>query len=272
MLSIEVTGDSLNDDADPLRLLIAAGSSGLLQIEQDGASRCIPIGTRASGWFSVNLPWENHAGSDAATLRTAWLEGDSWIGLQISLRGEIDEHPSTTIGSGWAVELPRFGYRFTSSVSGLDIGTRGGFVGTNHPEFRADVIRPPPSREGPGPRLAVTIPLSMPSKQVVSGTSEQDMTIILEGRDQIYSGRVWEIRRGWEGPYGPAIAAHASQDLAFSSDWTAFPGDLTALNDYVGWVQQTPNSPETVYHAQGVAISFNLQLASLSVSSVGGSA
>jgi hypothetical protein len=75
----------------------------------------------------------------------------------------------------------------------------------------------------------------------------------------------YEIRRGWDGPYGSAIAADASTELSFSTDWLTFPGDIERLDDYVGWVQLTHSSSEAIYHAAGEPILFNLQLAQLSI-------
>ena len=157
---------------------------------------------------------------------------------------------------------------FESSVSGLEIGFRGGFVGTNHPEFHAEVIVPPPSREGPGPRLAVTMQMTMPTADSALGSSEVKLEFTLDKRDQLTSTKAWEIRRGWDGPYGPAIAADASEDLAFSDDWLTFPGQLDLLDDHVGWVQLVPSSSESIYHAGGEQILFNLQLAQITSSMV----
>jgi hypothetical protein len=91
------------------------------------------------------------------------------------------------------------------------------------------------------------------------------MTIELDQRGQLASVQAYEIRRGWDGPYGAAIAADASSELAYSIDWLTFPGDIERLDDYVGWVQLTSTNSEAIYHAAGEPILFNLQLAQLSM-------
>ena len=70
-----------------------------------------------------------------------------------------------------------------------------------------------------------------------------------------------EVRRGWDGPYGEVVASQDAVDLDQSIDWLIYPGRLDLLNDYVGWVQPTPTSTESIYHAGGDEISFNLQIA-----------
>jgi hypothetical protein len=105
----------------------------------------------------------------------------------------------------------------------------------------------------------------MPDSSSSIGNSPVELTVSLDQRVQLVSVKGYEIRRGWDGPYGAAIAAESSQELAFSSDWLTFPGRIDLLDDYVGWVQLTPSSHEAVYHAAGEQVMFNLQLSQLTI-------
>jgi len=232
----------------------------------------VNIDLRASGWIEVSLPWSEVAHLKTSEIRNAWQDGSHFFGVQLSIRGPVGDDPHATLGSAWALHLPRLTYTFDSSVTDLQILTRGGFVGTNHPEYKADVLVPPPSREGPGPRLAATVPVAMPSMDSVGGSTELEMTLTLDVREQVATMTAHEVRRGWDGPYAIAIAAESSAEVEFSSDWLAFPGQVDRLTDYVGWVQTSPTMPEVVYHAGGESVLFNLQVASLtSQTTVGGS-
>jgi hypothetical protein len=247
----------------PYRLIASAGDDGWLEVRQDGEERCITVGTRASGWMEMLLPWENLGGASDGFVNEAWRTGDHPLGIGVDLFGPTGSDPHSSLASAWGAHLPRLNYRFESSVSNMEIGFRGGFVGTNHPEFHAEVLVQPPSREGPGPRLAVTIPLTIPTTTSSFGAGDVELTVSLHQRVQLASVLAHEIRRGWDGPYGSAIAADASTELAFSTDWLTFPGDVERLDDYVGWVQLTHASTEAIYHAAGEPILFNLQLAQL---------
>jgi len=264
-VSIEATVGSL-------RTYISTGDDGGTEIPEDGAERCVNIDLRASGWIEVSLPWSEVAHLKTSEIRNAWQDGSHFFGVQLSIRGPVGDDPHATLGSAWALHLPRLTYTFDSSVTDLQILTRGGFVGTNHPEYKADVLVPPPSREGPGPRLAATVPVAMPSMDSVGGSTELEMTLTLDVREQVATMTAHEVRRGWDGPYAIAIAAESSAEVEFSSDWLAFPGQVDRLTDYVGWVQTSPTMPEVVYHAGGESVLFNLQVASLtSQTTVGGS-
>jgi hypothetical protein len=249
----------------PYRIISVAGDDGMMEIRHDGNERCVPIGYRASGWIEITLPWKDMSQSSDVNIMLAWIDGTHPLGIEVSLYGPGEGAPHDTLASAWGAHLPRLNYRFESSISGMEIGYRGGFVGTNHPEYQADVLTLPPAREGPGPRLAVTIPLTMPDGSSSLGNSGVDMTVELNQREQLVSIQAHEIRRGWDGPYGAAIAAESSQELAFSADWLTFPGRIDLLDDYVGWVQLTHSSPEAVYHASGEPIMFNLQLSQLTI-------
>jgi hypothetical protein len=239
----------------------------MMEVNHDGKERCLPVGYRASGWIELTLPWTDLSHQASSQVKDAWNDGTHPLGFEVRAFGPHEGSPHHTLASAWGAHLPRLNYAFKSSVSGMEIGYRGGFVGTNHPEFQPDVLTSPPAREGPGPRLAVTIPLTMPDQSSSLGNSEVDMTVTLNQREQLVSVTGYEIRRGWDGPYGAAIASESSQELSFSSDWLTFPGQIDMLDDYVGWVQLTHTSPEAIYHAAGEPILFNLQLSQLTISS-----
>ena len=263
-LSIESTDGAL-------RLYTSTGDDGSVEIPEDGAERCVVVDLRASGWIEVELPWTTVDHWKTSDIRNAWKDGTHFFGLQLSIRGAAGDDPHATLGSAWALHLPRLTYTFDSSVTDLEILTQGGFVGTNHPEYQADVLVPPPSREGPGPRLAATVPIAMPTMDSVGGSAQIELTLTLDVREQVATIDTHQVRRGWDGPYAVAIAAESSANVDYSSDWLAFPGQLEMLDDYVGWVQTSPTMPEVVYHAGGQPVLFNLQVASLtSQTNIGG--
>ncbi|MEE2747535.1 MAG: hypothetical protein VX473_03600 [Candidatus Thermoplasmatota archaeon] len=255
---------SIEVESGSLRVYSSTGDNGSTEILEDGAERCLSIGVRASGWIEISLPWTSVDYWKNSDIRNAWKDGTHFFGLQISIRGGVGDETHTTLGTAWAFHLPRLTYTFDSSVSSLQILTHGGFVGTNHPEYQADVLVPPPSREGPGPRLAATVPVTMPTMDSVGGSAEIELTLSLDVREQVATMNAHEVRRGWDGPYAVAIAAETSAEVEYSSDWLAFPGQLEMLNDYVGWVQTSPTIPEVVYHSGGESVLFNLQVACLS--------
>jgi len=268
-----VGGLSIETTEGALRVYSSTGDNGSTEILEDGAERCVTVGLRASGWIGIDLPWTAVDYWKASDIRNAWRDGTHFFGLQITIRGAVGDETHVALGSAWAFHLPRLTYTFDSSVSSLQILTQGGFVGTNHPEYQADVLTPPPSREGPGPRLAATVPVILPSMDSVGGSAEIELTLSLDVREQVATMNAYQVRRGWDGPYAIAIAAESSAEVEFSSDWLAFPGQLEMLTDYVGWVQTSPTMPEVVYHASGDSVLFNLQVASLtSQTKLGGGA
>jgi hypothetical protein len=255
---------SIETTLGSLRVYSSTGDNGSTEIPEDGAERCVSVGVRASGWIEINLPWTPVDYWKISDIRNAWKDGTHFFGLQISIRGGVGDETQTSLGTAWAFHLPQLTYTFDSSVTNLQILTGGGFVGTNHPEYQADVLVPPPSREGPGPRLAATVPVTMPTRDSVGGSAEIELTLSLDVREQVTTMNAHEVRRGWDGPYAVAIAAESAAEVEYSSDWLAFPGQLDMLNDYVGWVQTSPTMPEVVYHAGGQPVLFNLQVACLS--------
>ena len=245
----------------PIRTYISHGNSGTIEIQERGYERCLGFSDRITGWVQNVLPWRDVSFMADAAIEDSWRNGEHPAGIGIQLRGPSEEGPNSAIALGWSIPLPRMDYGFSSSVSGLELGWRGGYVGTNHPEFEPQAILTPPSREGPGPRVAVTIPVVYPNIDIVTGNSDHEVMLTLDSRFQLTSIAAHEVRRGWDGPYGEAVASQDAIDLDQSVDWLMFPGRLDLLNDYVGWVQPTPTSAESIYHAGESNISFNLQIA-----------
>ena len=245
----------------PIRAFISYGNSGIIEIPEKGNERCIGFSERITGWVQNDLPWSDVSFMPDSGIQDSWKNGKHPAGIRIEFRGPTHKGTNSAIALGWSVALPRMDYSFSSSVSGLELGWRGGFVGTNHPEFSPEAILTPPSREGPGPRVAVTIPIVYPDLDIVTGNSDHDVTQTLDSRFQLASILAHEVRRGWDGPYGEVVASQDAIDLDQSVDWLVYPGRLDLLNDYVGWVQPTPTSSESIYHAGGDYISFNLQIA-----------
>ncbi len=251
----------IGEGATPIHTYISRGSSGMVEIREHGDERCIGFSERITGWVQNDLPWQDVSFMADGGIEESWKNGAHPAGVRIDVRGPSDEGPNSAIALGWSIPLPRMDYSFTSSVSGLELGWRGGFVGTNHPEYEPQAILTPPSREGPGPRVAVTVPVVIPDLDSATGNSDHDVTLILDGRYQMTSLSAHEVRRGWDGPYGEVVASQDAVDLDQSLDWLIYPGRLDLLDDYVGWVQPTPTSTESIYHAGGNEISFNLQIA-----------
>ncbi|MCH1527580.1 MAG: hypothetical protein L7S49_05135, partial [Candidatus Poseidoniaceae archaeon] len=110
------------------------------------------------------------------------------------------------------------------------------------------------------------VPSLHPTKTSVTGSGNMNLDIELTMRESLASTTAHDVRRGWVGPYGDAIAAWSSNNLDSSEDWIVNPGRLDLLNDYVGWVPIPSHGPsEAVWHTGGQPIQFNLQISSLDV-------
>ncbi|MBT5661628.1 MAG: hypothetical protein HOI79_06120, partial [Euryarchaeota archaeon] len=184
----------------------------------------------------------------------------------IEVLGSDGTSTHATIGTVWAFHLSRLAYQFQSSIPGMEVAFSGGAVVTNHPEFQPYVVVPPSDRGGPGPRFAATIPSLHPTADSASGAGVLELDIELVHRISLASTPAYEVRRGWSEPYGTAIADSAGIGLEASEDWTVYPGQLDLLTDYVGWVPDPSyGTSEAVWHTNGQAIEFTLQLSSLDV-------
>ncbi len=262
-----VTESRINATGDGLRVTEVVGNHGASVGLHDGEARCLTVGVEASGWVRLALPWSPTVGFEPQDQATAWRQGLHPSGLEMRVYGEVDGDDLHPIGSVYAVHLSRLQYAFQSSIIGMEVAYAGGAVMTNHPEFDPLVLRAPTDRGGPGPRFAATIPAMHPSVNSPEGSGAVDLTMTLQSRDVMASAPAFEVRRGWTGPYGGAVAEVGSYALEGSADWTVYPGRLDLLDDYVGWVPDPAlGTSESVWHTGGEAIQFSLQIALLDVS------
>jgi len=254
-----------DDTHDGLRLYHESGEDGILSIQHDGKERCRKIGIRASGWISIELPWQALLSSTDLEAKTAWQDGSHPSSMKVELIGPWMNEKTTTLSTAWGIHAPRLVYGFSSSIKGLEVAMRAGAVVTNHPEVEPTVIKSPLDRNGPGPRFALSIPLLTPTFESQIGSGKYSIDLRLEQRLSLTSAEAHEVRRGWDGPYGRTLAAAVSSGLRSSEDWTSAPMRLDLLNDYKGWVPHpSMDSSETIYHTQGESIQFSLQLSLVS--------
>ena len=253
-------------DGHPLKVHHLSGNSGLVQASHDGADRCTSVNMMASGWITVDLPWNSMSGQEDSKIMEAWREGDFPASLKITLIGQEGGSSHSNLATSWVFHLSRLAYSFSSSITGMEVAYSGGAIVTNHPEFNPTIIREPVDRSGPGPRFAATIPSLHPTSDGVIGGGSLTLDIELSSRESLASDIAYEVRRGWSEPYGSAIANDASDGLELSEDWAVYPGRLDLLTDYVGWVPDPSiGTSEAVWHTAGEPIQFSLQISSLDV-------
>ena len=253
-------------EGHPMKIHRVSGSSGLVELFHDGAERCLGINTTASGWISTELPWNTVSGRSELQILTAWEDGTHPSSYSVNLIAEAGASAYSLVASAWIFHISRLTYEFTSSVTGMEVAYSNGAVLTNHPEFLPTVLKQPNDRSGPGPRFASTIPALNPTSDSTIGSGVMNLDIELAYRESLASQTAYEVRRGWYSPYGEAIANSAASGLEQSIDWTIYPGRLDLLTDYVGWVPDPSlGTSEAVWHTNGEAIQFSLQLSSLDV-------
>ena len=253
-------------EGDSSRMIFESGANGIMMIERDGENRCISLNISASGWIEVEAPWQDVRGRGEADIIRSWRDGSHFSGMAITLFADTENAPYGAVSNGWAFHLSRLSYEFTSSISGLEVAWSGGAVVTNHPELEPVVLRVPAERGGPGPRFSATIPSLYPVAQGTTGQGYFNGEIELTSRKSLASYGAYEVRRGWYGPYGEQLGDVSASALASSEDWTAFPGQLSLLTDYAGWVPvPSQAAAETVWHTGGEQILFTLQSADLSM-------
>ena len=242
------------------------GNTGIINLEDDGAMRCIAIDQTASGWISTTLPWKTMNGVPEGQIITAWREGDHPASMEITLIGGEGDATHANLATAWAFHISRLTYEFDTSITGLEVAWSAGAIVTNHPELDPTILLGPTDRQGPGPRFSATIPSMHPTQTSVTGSGIMDLDIELSMRESLASTTAYDVRRGWVGPYGDAVASWASTGLESSEDWIVNPGRIDLLTDYVGWVPVPTVGPsEAVWHTAGQPIQFNLQISSLDV-------
>lgn len=242
------------------------GSNGIMILEDEGAMRCMGIDQTASGWITTTLPWKSMDGLPEGQIISSWQEGLHPASLEITLIGTEGDATHANLASAWAFHISRLTYEFDTSISGLEVAWSAGAIVTNHPEMNPAILVGPTDRQGPGPRFSATVPSIHPTKTSVSGTGNMNLDLELTMRESLASTTAFDVRRGWVGPYGDAIAAWSSNGLESSEDWIVNPGRLDLLSDYVGWVPIPSHGPsEAVWHTSGEPIQFNLQISSIDV-------
>ena len=253
-------------DGHPIRVYRLSGNSALVELNHDGAERCVGIDTTASGWIATDLPWNTVSGRSELQILNAWSEGSHPSSYTVDLIADNGQTDYSIVASAWIFHISRLTYEFTSSVTGMEVAYSNGAVLTNHPEFLPTVLKQPNDRSGPGPRFASTIPALNPTSDSTVGAGVMNLDIELAYRESLASETAYEVRRGWYSPYGEAIANSAASGLDQSLDWTIYPGSLELLTDYVGWVPDPSiGTSEAVWHTNGAPIQFSLQLSSLDV-------
>ena len=262
--------NTTSEFGDYSTMLAINGDSGIMVLEDDGAMRCIEVDQTASGWISTTLPWKSMNGVPEGQIITSWQDGDHPASIEITLIGLEGDSTHANLATAWAFHISRLTYEFDTSITGLEVAWSAGAIITNHPELEPTILLGPTDRQGPGPRFSATIPSMHPTKTSVTGSGSMDLEISLSMRESLVSTTAYDVRRGWVGPYGDAIASWASTSLETSEDWIVNPGRVDLLNDYVGWVPVPTVGPsEAVWHTAGEPIQFNLQISTLDVEIMG---
>ena len=242
------------------------GDSGIMILEDEGAMRCIAIDQTASGWISTTLPWKSMNGIPEGQIISAWRDGDHPASIEITLIGVEGDSTHANLATAWAFHISRLTYEFDTSITGLEVAWSAGAIVTNHPELEPTILVGPADRQGPGPRFSATVPSLHPTASSVTGSGTMNLDIELSMRESLASTTAYDVRRGWVGPYGDAVASWSSTGLESSEDWIVNPGRIDLLTDYVGWVPVPTHGPsEAVWHTAGQPIQFNLQISSIDV-------
>tara|TARA_B110001452_G_C15239675_1_gene429191 strand:+ start:1326 stop:3374 length:2049 start_codon:yes stop_codon:yes gene_type:complete len=243
-----------------------SGNNGILLLEDEGSMRCIAIDQTASGWISTTLPWDSLEGLSEGQIIDAWQLGLHPASIEITLIGAHGDATHANLASAWAFHISRLTYEFDTSISGLEVAWSSGAIVSNHPEMNPAILVGPTDRQGPGPRFSATVPSLHPTKTSTSGSGSLNLDFELVMRESLVSTTAFDVRRGWVGPYGDAIAAWSTNGLEASEDWIVNPARLDLLNDYTGWVPIPSHGPsEAVWHSAGQPIQFNLQISSIDV-------
>ena len=253
-------------EGHPLKITEVSGENGIIQLHENGDTRCEYIGTTASGWILAELPWQEQAGKPISDIKNAWVNGYHPSSMHLQIFANYEREEFNSIGSVWAFHISRLTYTFSSSVEGMEVAYSSGAVVTNHPEFEPFLIHPPSDRGGPGPRFAATVPAMHPAANTVEGGGSMSLDVEISSRFSLSSTTAYEIRRGWTGPYGEAISLVGTEGLEASEDWIIYPNRLDLLTDYVGWVPDPGlGTNEAVWHTGGGPVQFTLQCAVMDV-------
>ena len=113
-------------DGHPIKVHHLAGDSGLVQATHDGAQRCSSINMMASGWITVELPWDSMSGQDDFKVIEAWKKGNFPASLKITLIGHEGGSTHSNLATSWVFHLSRLAYSFSSSITGMEVAYSGG--------------------------------------------------------------------------------------------------------------------------------------------------
>ncbi|MDA0716372.1 MAG: hypothetical protein O3A74_07430, partial [archaeon] len=99
------------NNTHPLSVLRQSGNSGALFIPHSGVERCQSVGTLASGWLPLQLPWEGMGGRSDTDVENAWIDGRHPSSVKIDVFGTMGQDFNANIGTVWAFHLSRLSYQ-----------------------------------------------------------------------------------------------------------------------------------------------------------------
>ena len=246
-----------------IKIMQIIGESGIIELMDKGAQRCLPLKMIASGWINIDLPWYDVSELTLAGIRDAWEIGDHHSGLRIQLIGESDSSEYSTFADAWVIQVPALKYVFSSSIRNLEVVDKGGFVTTNHPEGNPSLSHASLAAKGNKNLLGIHIPVMMPTtSSITSGSSNVNVQLKVIQTTFCTNENTKEVRMGWNGKYGSSITNWLSEDIKYSDDWISYPNQFEMLSDYTGWVDR--GNGEAVYHSPNENIDFTLTFTAIS--------
>ncbi len=246
-----------------MRIMQLIGTSGITELIDKGAQRCLPLSLFASGWINIQLPWYDVSELTFSGIRDAWENGEHHSGIRMQLIGETDISSFSALADAWVIQVPALKYKFSSSISNLEVVNKGGIVTTNHPEGKASISHSALAAKGNSNLLGVHLPVMMPTtSSVVSGSSDVKIQLKVINTKFCTNEQAKDVRMGWNDKYGGSITNWLSEDLEYSDDWISYPNQFDMLSDYTGWVDR--NDGEAVYHSPNNNIDFTLTFTSIS--------
>jgi hypothetical protein len=250
-----------------IRLMQIIGNSGIIEIMDKGAQRCLPLVMKASGWINIDLLWYDVSELTLGGVRDAWETGEHHSGIRFQLIGTEDDSSFSALADAWIVQVPSLKYKFSSSVSNLEVVNRGGFVTTNHPEGNPYLAHSALAAKGNSNLLGVHLPVMMPTTSSVSGSSDVNVQLKVIETKFCTNEKTTDVRMGWNGLYGTSITNWLSEDLEYSDDWISYPNQFEKLSDYTGWVDRT--NGEAIYHSPNENVNFVLTFTAISFDAKG---
>ena len=155
--------------------------------------------------------------------------------IEITPIGVEGDSTHANLATAWAFHISRLTYEFDTSITGLEVAWSAGHC-YQPSELDPTILVGPADRQGPGPRFSATVPSLHPTASSVTGSGTMNLDIELSMRESLASTTAYDVRRGWVGPYGDAVASWSSTGLESLEDWIVNPGRIDPLTDYVSWV------------------------------------